>query len=88
MADETIRKSRESLDKDAKEHTEHVEIEAPSKITHSRGELSTEELLNLRQRYPLLANASPEKLDALNKAVLKKLDWRFLTVITLMLLMK
>ncbi|CAG9948409.1 unnamed protein product [Clonostachys rosea f. rosea IK726] len=87
MADETIRKSRESLDKDAKEHTEHVEIEAPSKITHSRGELSTEELLNLRQRYPLLANASPEKLDALNKAVLKKLDWRFLTVITLMLLM-
>lgn len=52
------------------------------------GGLTEEELFNLRQRYSLLADASPEKLYALNKAVLKKLDWRFLVVITLMLLMK
>lgn len=52
------------------------------------GGLTEEELWNLRQRYSHLAEASPEKLYALNKAVLKKLDWKFLVVITLMLLMK
>lgn len=40
------------------------------------------------QRYPLLAEKSPEELAVLNKAVLKKLDWKFLPCITLMLLMK
>ncbi|KAH7304699.1 putative vitamin H transporter [Stachybotrys elegans] len=39
------------------------------------------------QRYPLLADASEEKLEELNKAVKKKLDWVFLPVVTLMLLM-
>jgi hypothetical protein len=40
------------------------------------------------QRYPLLADKNPEETKALNKAVLKKLDWKFLPCITLMLLMK
>lgn len=40
------------------------------------------------QQYPLLANKSEEELAALNKAVLRKLDWKFLPCITLMLLMK
>ena len=40
------------------------------------------------QQYPLLAEKSPEELAVLNKAVLKKLDWKFLPCITLMLLMK
>ncbi|KAF2008403.1 MFS general substrate transporter [Aaosphaeria arxii CBS 175.79] len=39
------------------------------------------------QRYPLLRDKSQEELDGLNKAVLKKLDWRFLPCITAMLLM-
>ena len=51
------------------------------------GQFSQEELLSLCQRYPLLANASQGKLDELNKTVLRKLDWRFLPCITLMLLM-
>jgi ABC-type metal ion transport system substrate-binding protein len=46
------------------------------------------DLFALRQQYPLLANASEEKLAALNKAVLRRLDWVFLPVITMMLLMK
>lgn len=41
----------------------------------------------LRQ-YPLLVEKSPKKLAALNKSVLKKLDWKFLPCITVMLLMK
>lgn len=40
------------------------------------------------QRYPLLVSKSPEELAALNKSVLRKLDWRFLPCISLMLLMK
>ena len=40
------------------------------------------------QEYDLLRDKSKEELDLLNKKVLKKLDWRFLTTITAMLLMK
>lgn len=39
------------------------------------------------QSYPLLREKSKDELDRLNKAVLKKLDWKFLLIITLMLLM-
>lgn len=81
MSAEGPRKSQDSVAKsDVKDlASQHVE---------SSGELGENELYALRQRYPLLADASPEKLKALNKAVLRKLDWRFLTIITLMLLMK
>lgn len=40
------------------------------------------------QQYPLLREKTQEELAALNKAVLKKLDWKFLPCITFMLLMK
>ena len=40
------------------------------------------------QSYPLLREKSKDELDRLNKAVLKKFDWKFLLIITLMLLMK
>jgi hypothetical protein len=40
------------------------------------------------QEYDLLRDKTKEELVALNKKVVKKLDWRFLTTITAMLLMK
>ena len=40
------------------------------------------------QQYPLLREKTEEELAALNKAVLRKLDWKFLPIITVMLLMK
>jgi hypothetical protein len=40
------------------------------------------------QRYPLLRDLSEDELVALDKAVLRKLDWKFLPTITMMLLMK
>lgn len=40
------------------------------------------------QRYDLLKDKSSIELEALNKSVLKKLDWKFLPCITAMLLMK
>lgn len=42
----------------------------------------------LLERFPLISNKSKEELDALNKAVVRKLDWEFLPCITAMLLMK
>lgn len=40
------------------------------------------------ERYPLLRDKSKEDLAKLNKSVLRKLDWKFLPCITMMLLMK
>ncbi|SMQ56358.1 unnamed protein product [Zymoseptoria tritici ST99CH_3D7] len=42
---------------------------------------------NILNRYDLLKTKSQEELDALNKKVVKKLDWKFLLCITIMLLM-
>lgn len=39
-------------------------------------------------RFPALAGKTEEELAKLNKSVLRKLDWKFLPCITLMLLMK
>ncbi|KAG4440832.1 hypothetical protein IFR05_003704 [Cadophora sp. M221] len=41
----------------------------------------------LLERYSLIKDKSQEELDILNKAVLRKLDWKFLPCITMMLLM-
>jgi len=40
------------------------------------------------QRYPLLREKSDDEFKRLDKAVLKKLDWKFLPCITAMLVMK
>jgi hypothetical protein len=40
------------------------------------------------QHFDLLVGKPKEELDRLNKKVLSKLDWKFLTCITAMLLMK
>jgi hypothetical protein len=83
------RKSEDSIQKDpATQQVDHLEHENSTKTAALHGGLTDTELFTLRQRYPLLANASQEKLEELNKAVLRKLDWKFLPVITLMLLMK
>lgn len=38
--------------------------------------------------FPLLRGKTPEELEALNKSVLRKLDWYFLPCVTMMLLMR
>ncbi|PLB53678.1 putative vitamin H transporter [Aspergillus steynii IBT 23096] len=43
-----------------------------------------EQLLSL---FPVLQDKTPEELERLNKAVVRKLDWRFLPCVTMMLLM-
>lgn len=76
--DRTI--SRESHDSKVKDLSAlHVEASDDSRAA---------ELFQLRQRYSLLADMSKERLEAVNKAVLKKLDWKFLPAVTVMLLMK
>jgi len=39
------------------------------------------------QRFPLIADKSPEELKVLQKSLLRKLDWIFLPTVTMMLLM-
>lgn len=39
------------------------------------------------QRFPLIADKSPEELKVLEKGLLRKLDWIFLPTVTMMLLM-
>lgn len=40
------------------------------------------------ERYPLIANKTPEELKAIEKSLVRKLDWRFLPMVSLMLVMK
>jgi hypothetical protein len=39
------------------------------------------------ERFPLLREKNSEELKQLNKKLLRKLDWRFLPTVTVMLLM-
>lgn len=38
--------------------------------------------------FPVLQGKTPEELDILDRAVLRKLDWQFLPCVTIMLLMR
>ena len=40
------------------------------------------------ERYPLLKDKTPEELKAIDKSLLRKLDWKFLPFVSLMLIMK
>ncbi|KAM3418098.1 hypothetical protein BST61_g6303 [Cercospora zeina] len=67
---------------DKQQAIEHVET-----ATTDPTRTATEGELLLLERFPLICNKSPEELAKLNKAVLRKLDWKFLPCITGMLLM-
>lgn len=40
------------------------------------------------ERYELIRNKTPEELKAIEKSLVRKLDWKFLPMVTAMLLMK
>lgn len=42
----------------------------------------------IQARFPLLRDLSKDQMDALNKKVVSKLDWRMMPCVTLMFLMK
>jgi hypothetical protein len=42
----------------------------------------------IQGRFPLLRDLTKEQMDALNKKVLRKIDWRLLPMVSLMYLMK
>lgn len=42
----------------------------------------------IQGRFDLLRDLSPDQMTALNKKVLRKLDWRMLPTITMMFLLK
>lgn len=43
---------------------------------------------DIRQRFDTLKDLSDEQMTALNKKVVKKIDWRLMPCITVMFLMK
>jgi len=44
--------------------------------------------LEIQGRFDTLRDLSPDQMTALNKKVLKKIDWRLMPTITIMFLMK
>ena len=40
------------------------------------------------ERYDLIKDKSPKELKALEKSLIRKLDWKFLPMVSLMLVMK
>jgi hypothetical protein len=40
------------------------------------------------ERYPLIMDKTPEELAAIEKSLVRKLDFRFLPMVTIMLIMK
>lgn len=40
------------------------------------------------ERFDLIKDKSPEELKALEKSLVRKLDWKFLPMVSLMLIMK
>jgi hypothetical protein len=77
--------NRERLSDEQQRSSLEKEINTVEHVEKSGGISLHDEIL---QRYPLLADKSEVEMALLNKAVLKKLDWRFLPCITFMLLMK
>lgn len=65
-----------SLDLKDPQNIEHIELE--------HGGVPPEWL----ERYPLIKDKSPEELKMLEKSLVRKLDWKFLPMVSLMLIMK
>lgn len=62
-----------------------------SSISKADG-VEVEEVANgrdpLMQKYVLIKDKSDEELQAIEKSLVRKLDWKFLPMVTCMLLMK
>ncbi|KAL5002817.1 major facilitator superfamily domain-containing protein [Aspergillus recurvatus] len=75
-----------NLDRDVKEAEKHIEDVSKSEKQHSAqgAYIAPEEI---QARFDLLRSLSPGQMDALNKQVLRKIDWHMMPCVTLMFLM-
>lgn len=72
---------------DAEKTTERVSLESKtSKVAEEHLERSV--LDSYLEQFPLIRDKSPEERKKIEKSLVRKLDWKFLPCITLMLLMK
>lgn len=72
---------------DAEKTNERVSLESKtSKIAEEQLEQSV--LDTYLEQFPLIRDKSPEERKKIEKSLVRKLDWKFLPCITLMLLMK
>ena len=68
-----------------KESFNTISSTSKSAVEHIEDTPHPEHFLRL---FPILQDKAPEELEMLDRAVLRKLDWRFLPCITMMLLMR
>lgn len=63
-----------------------IESDEPKAALEAVEDVSEAE--RMLSHFPILQDKTPEELEKLNKAVLRKLDWYFLPCVTMMLLMR
>lgn len=63
---------------------EKIDIQLEEHATEARGVITPEEI---QARFETLRDLSKEEMDALNKRVVKIMDWRLMPCITVMFLM-
>jgi hypothetical protein len=64
---------------------EKLELAEVEVAEHTRGNIPP---IEIQARFPLLRDLSETQLAALNKSVLRKVDWHMMPCVTLMFLMK
>lgn len=77
---------RRSSGQDAKEKLDAECVEKIPIGQHAEGAYIPPE--EIQARFDLLRDLSKEQMEALNKKVVKKIDWRMMPCVTLMFLMK
>ena len=65
--------------------SKHGSVDIKEDVEHAEGRLQQNAIL---ERYDLIKDKPPEELAAIEKSLVRKLDWKFLPVVTAMLLMK
>jgi 3-dehydroquinate synthase class II len=66
-------------------HSKPSSLDAKRNIEYDENAPERDEVL---ERYQLIRDKTPEERAALEKALVRKLDWKFLPMVTAMLLMK
>lgn len=64
---------------------EKIDVQQYERAINDNGVYTSQEI---QGRFDLLRDLNPQQMTALNKKVLRKLDWRLMPTITLMFLLK
>ena len=63
-------------------------LQSSNAVDENMGENGKQHSYQMLSYFPRLLHKSPEELKALDRRVVRKLDWQFLPCVTMMLLMR